>query len=78
MTKRSRRYFAIKRTEKWLGTPMGQLSSKVKNSIYDWGMAGTRVWKDESGNVRVKVLTLDEILDLQNAGGHDRSYMIYQ
>lgn len=66
MTKREKRYHYLKRLIKLLNSKTFEFKKTCWLNLYEYGMAGSNVFLDENGNIKLKALTIDECLDLKD------------
>ena len=66
MTKREKKYHIFKKAAKYINSRIFALKRETLSNLWEFGIAGTNVFLDESSNVRVNPLTFDECMDLKD------------
>ena len=65
MTKRERKWLKHKHKERGRRRFFREARKRIWRTFFDVNMAATRVFLNEEGNVEVKVLTTEELMDLK-------------
>jgi hypothetical protein len=65
MKPRTKRYFAVKWAEKRLKTQMEKFMTDLRDDLMWYGMAGTRTYLNEKGEVKIDRLTFRELNEMQ-------------
>lgn len=66
MTKRSTRYFAIKRAERILGREFYQFRRELMEDLTWYGRTGFKEERDENGLRKIRPMTLHELMTVKN------------
>lgn len=65
MTKRERKWLKTKHYDRSLRRFYREARKRIWRTFFDVNMAATKVFLNEEGNVEVKILTTDELMDLK-------------
>ena len=65
MTKRERKWIKRKREERARRWFYRESKRQMYNSLFSCNMMGSKVFINDKGNVEVKILTIEECLDLK-------------
>jgi hypothetical protein len=65
MTKRERKWLKARQQERGRRRFYREARKRIWRTFFDVNMAATKVFINEAGNVEVKILTTEELLDLK-------------